>query len=76
MEKNIVKCGLCKSEFQFGPQTYDGRYLPHYKIYICTVCREGNRDGLAPHYEKRFLEHLKKEGIEPPKGNKKGWYPL
>jgi len=76
METNMVKCGLCESEFQFGPQFFDGRSLPNYKIYICTECRGSNRDGLAPRYEKRFLLHLKKEGIVPPKRNKMGWFPL
>jgi len=75
MEKFMQKCDLCDSSFQFGSGQYDAKYLSHYKMTICKGCFQGNWDGFAPRLEDKFIGHLKKEGIELPERNAKGWFP-
>ena len=73
---DMVQCFLCKNYFQFGPHVYDGKPLKKYRIDVCNNCLSANWDGLAPHYEKKFLKHLEENGLSVPLRNEKGWFPL
>ncbi len=70
------KCDLCGLSFECSPSQLDGRYLKYYKLTICKTCFRGNWDGLAPHFEERFIHHLKNKGIPLPERNAKGRFPL
>ena len=71
----VFGCDLCGAQFQFGPQIYDGEFFPRYKLTICQRCWDGNHDGYGPAVEKKFLAHLKANGIPVPARNAKGWFP-
>ena len=71
-----VGCDLCGRSFQFGPHRYDGRWISHYQMSLCSICMSSNEDGIGPLREPIFEAHLKRNGIPLPSKNKKGWYPL
>lgn len=73
--KHMQRCDLCGSEYQFGPHTYDGKYIERYQLGVCRPCYEGNWDGWAPDYEEKILNHLKNKGLPVPERNSKGWLP-
>ena len=75
MGKVTKHCDLCAISFQYGPQKYDGQYLPHYGIYLCEGCYRGNPDGFAPHLEDKISALLEANRVPLPQRNDKGWYP-
>lgn len=72
----LLRCQFCDKEFQHGHHRYEGKYLPHYGLLLCSGCYKGNWDGIGPFYEDKFTNHLAERGIELPERNSKGWYPL
>ena len=58
-----------------GPNRYDGKYIPRYKINVCMTCYEGNWDEWAPGCENKLIAHLRAEGLPIPERNKKGLLP-
>ncbi len=73
--KIMDTCFMCGSPFQMGPHLYEGEFIRHYQVSICSTCYKGNWDGWAPHYEHRLVAHLKKNGLPIPERNAKGWLP-
>jgi len=74
-DKFMLQCFMCRKEFQFSPHIYAGRHIPAYNITVCDTCYKSNWDGWAPHYERKLIEHLKKENLPIPERNEKGWLP-
>lgn len=74
--KIMCECVLCKTSFQAGIDIYEGHYIQKYKMNICSNCYKGNHDGISTFYEKIFEKHLSNNGINVPKRNDKGYYPL
>jgi len=73
--RNMRRCDICGSEFQWGPQRYDGQDIPRYQMIVCMPCYKGNWDGWAPHREKKLEEHLAQKGLPLPERNARGWFP-
>jgi hypothetical protein len=74
-EKFMYQCFMCGREYQYGPHKYEGREISRYKINVCNVCYDANRDGWSPEYQEKLIAHLKKEGIGIPARNREGWLP-
>lgn len=75
-EKFMFKCDVCGSSYQHGPHKFQGHRLKLYgDISACDTCWQGNHDGWVPHYEKRMLAHLERQGLPIPPRNDKGFYP-
>jgi hypothetical protein len=74
-ETKMCSCELCKKQFQFGHNRYDGTYIPRYQITVCTSCWNANLDGWAPDLEGRLITHLQQKGIAIPERNCNGWLP-
>lgn len=70
-----LNCFCCGQSFAFGTNAYHGRYVPQYRISVCSVCYQANWDGWAPHLESRIREHADAEGLVLPPRNTKGWLP-
>ncbi len=68
----MYECFLCKTQFQFGPHTYNGRRIPPWDIMVCSSCYGGNWDGLVLSSHPRLEAHLKARGIKIHL-NEKGW---
>ena len=66
---------MCGRQFQMGPHRYDGKFISRYQISVCRACYEGNWDGWAPHWEQHLVAHLKKNKLQIPEPNAKGWLP-
>jgi hypothetical protein len=73
--KFMYNCGLCGTEFQFGPGVYAGKLISCYQLTVCLGCWDGNWDGAGPSAEGRLLAHLKQKGIPIPPRNEQGWLP-
>jgi len=73
--KIIEKCLFCDTEFQFGPNQYDGKYSPTYEAYMCQICWDGCWDGLNRDYEEIATKHLEKLGSWLPERNEQGLFP-
>jgi hypothetical protein len=69
-------CQLCGNPHQMGPHRYEGQFLPHYQMQVCSGCLRGHWDGVSPAFELTLTAHLNKHGIALPKRNEKGLYPL
>ena len=52
--KNMIACGICDHQFQFGPGSYDGTHLPYYQMTICRICYAANWDGFGPNAEDKL----------------------
>ena len=76
MQSKLMRaCDVCGQEFQFGPNAYDGKYIPKYLITVCSGCYAANWDGWAPHFEPAVTRKLKEQGLVLPARNAKGWLP-
>ena len=73
--KFMQVCGICGSQFQFGPHIYDGQHIARYKLTVCRSCFSANYDGWGPMVEATFLDHLKAQGLAVPERNESGWFP-
>lgn len=68
-------CATCGRGFRYGPNRYDGKYIPTYKITVCSVCYQANWDGWAPQFEAAVTCKLREQGLPLPARNAKGWLP-
>lgn len=75
MGKVTKQCDLCADSFQYGPQKYDGQYLPHYGMFLCEGCYRENSGGFKTHLENKFIALLQSKRITLPERNDNGWYP-
>lgn len=75
MNKVIYKCFICNQDFQHNHGVYEGAPRKTYGFISCLRCYEFNWDGWAPGYEKKILQYMEDNGIDPPKRNEKGWLP-
>lgn len=73
--ERIEHCQLCGASFRYGPGTYDGKFIPGYKITVCMSCFRSNADGWAPHHEVKLLALLEANEIQPPARNSRGLFP-
>ncbi len=62
----VATCPACGNYFLMGPQVYDGKYIPRYKISVCMNCYDSNLAGWTPHIEKNITKHLASNGIDIP----------
>jgi hypothetical protein len=76
MVKNMVRCFLCDSQFQYGTVVYDGKWKVRCQMYLCANCNEANSEGCLRNHEERVLAHLRAVGVEPPGRNAAGLLPL
>jgi hypothetical protein len=74
-QKVMYACEVCGGTFQFGPHVYDGRYIPTYRLRVCSGCYQGNWDGWAPQFEDAVTQHLLAAGAQLPTRNSKGLLP-
>lgn len=70
--KIMVECFLCRREFQFGPNRYEGRHVGEWGISVCSHCSRSPWDEVPPGYTQRVVEYLDAKGI-PYKRNAQGW---
>jgi len=76
LAKVKLNCELCGSEYQHGPEVYEGHKLELYgDIFCCDICWQGNWDGWGPDPEKLLLKILKEKELPVPERNAKGWLP-
>ena len=68
-------CFLCGEQFQFSAGVYAGAHISGYKVMVCGICYDGNREGWASHREWQLIAHLKREGTPVPPRNAQGWLP-
>jgi hypothetical protein len=66
------KCFFCGQHFAFGGGRYDGSYVRQLKVTVCRACQSSNWDGLNPRDETKLIEHLKGEGLPPPRRGANG----
>jgi hypothetical protein len=71
-EPIMRSCFLCTLPFQFGPHSYDGKYIRQWDIEVCSRCYDGNHDGVVPEQHPRLVQHLNTKGIKV-KPNARGW---
>jgi hypothetical protein len=71
----MFSCDVCRRGFQHGPDRYEGRSIPAYKMLVCESCWQGNWEGWTPAREPQVLEHIAKNDIPIPSRNAKGWIP-
>lgn len=69
-------CVFCQDSFRHGPHAGEGRYLKHYEMWLCSTCVLFNNDGVSDAHKELFEKHLELNGIELPKLNTNGRYPL
>lgn len=50
--KIMETCELCKREFQFGPNFYQGHWLPTFEMYCCKGCVPNKQSDIPPAYER------------------------
>lgn len=67
----LLECMFCGKEHT----KETGYYLDKYKLNLCNICHNGSWDGIPPVYQDIFVNHLKKEGLDLPTKNVKGFYP-
>ena len=70
--KVLLDCFLCRQQFRFGPQIFDGHAIKSWNINVCEACHAGNWDGVPPEKHPRLVQHLRKHGI-PVGRNANGW---
>jgi hypothetical protein len=73
--KFVSNCDVCRRSFQYGPNTYDGRYVSAYGITVCSVCYASNWDGWGPFAEPAVIRKASENGLPLPARNAKGWLP-
>jgi len=61
-----ARCFCCGEAFQFGPYWYHGRYLPGYRLMLCTDCWHAVENEWPDQYERRLLEWLKQRDLRVP----------
>jgi hypothetical protein len=59
--KFMQHCELCGTNVQFGAHIYDGKFIPAYKLFVCSSCYAANWDGWAPNYESAVTRHLRED---------------
>jgi hypothetical protein len=68
-------CETCGQQVRFGPNVYEGKYIPRYQIMVCSGCYAANWDGWAPQFETAVTRKLLEQGQPIPARNAKGWLP-
>lgn len=74
-EKILCICDICGTQYQMGPNRYDGKYISAYKLNACGTCYRSNHDGWNPGLEEQLREHFQTHGVEEPARNSSGLYP-
>lgn len=74
-QKIMCKCGICCSEFQFGPHAYNGKHITRYQLTVCKTCWDGNWDGWNVEAEKKLIIHLNENNISIPERDENGRLP-
>ena len=70
--RHMVRCFLCKRQFQYGANVYEGIRVRSWGIMVCHRCHSANHDGIVPAVHPDLVGHLRLHGIQPTK-NLKGW---
>ncbi len=77
MDEHIVSypCFMCGAQFQMGPGRY-GKYIPLYKINVCSNCYGSNLAGWARSCDdERLVARLSDGGLPIPERNEEGLLP-
>ena len=67
---HMIQCFLCRRQFRFGADIYEGDRVRAWDIMVCHRCRRANHDGIVPALHPYLVTHLKTRGIEPRKNAK------
>jgi|ERR1041385_5539913 len=70
--RHMAKCFLCKRQFQYGADIYEGIRVRAWHVMVCNQCRRANHDGIVPTVHPDLVGHLRLHGIQPTM-NSKGW---
>lgn len=70
-EPNLYTCPVCDKKFQMEMHRYEGKWIPTYKITVCSSCYRNNWDGWQPQSEEKVTEVLRSEGLPGPTRNSK-----
>ena len=71
----LATCPACGNYFLMGPQVFDGKYIPRYKISVCMNCYDDNRAGWSPQHEINITKQLESNGIGLPEREPNGLLP-
>ena len=70
--KHMARCLLCKRQFQYGADIYEGIRVRAWHVMVCNRCHRANHEGIVPAVYPELVGHLRLHGIQPTM-NSKGW---
>jgi len=62
-EVPTYRCFLCSARFRMDEEHCEGKYVPKWKVAVCSPCLNGSREGIEAN--KKVLAKLNAAHIEP-----------